>query len=320
MTYKDYYKILGVSPTATQEEIKKAYRKLALKHHPDKAKGTNASGDRFKEINEANEVLSDPEKRKKYDRFGADWKHYEEAGAQPGGFDWSKYAANQGGQGQRMHREEFDATFADENVGDLFELLFGQHGGQPRGRKSAAVRGEDLRAETTLTLEEAFHGTTRFIEIHGQTIKVILKPGVADGQVLRVAGKGGMGRNGAPNGDLYLTVSIAPHPVFRRTGNDLHRNIPVELYTAVLGGKTQISTLNGTVKVAIPRGAHNGTELRLKALGMPVYGKKNEFGNLFLKVEVQMPENLGDEELELFRKLAALRKGTSAQEIADRDV
>ena len=255
MTYKDYYKVLGVSATATPEEIKKAYRKLALRHHPDKAKGPNASGDRFKEINEANEVLSDPEKRKKYDRFGADWKHYEEAGAQPGGFDWSKYAAGQGEQQQGMHREEFDATFADEGVGDLFELLFGQHGGQPRGRRSTAVRGEDLRAETTLSLEEAYHGSMRLIEIHGQTIKVLLKPGVADAQVLRVAGKGGMGRNGGPNGDLYLTIAIAPHPVFHRTGNDLHRNIPVELYTAVLGGKTQISTLKGTVKVGIPKEA-----------------------------------------------------------------
>jgi curved DNA-binding protein len=307
MTYKDYYKILGVGTTATPEEIKKAYRKLAFKHHPDKTKGDKAAEEKFKEINEANEVLSDPEKRKKYDQFGAEWKHYEEAGAQPGGFDWSKYAAGQGGQAQRMSREEFDATFADEGVGDLFELLFGQHRGQRRGGRSAAVKGENLEAETTLSLEEAYHGATRIIQLHGQTIRVTIKPGIADMQVLRVAGKGGAGRNGGANGDLYLTIRIAPHPVFHREGGDLHRHSSVDLYTAVLGGKTEVKSLKGTVKVDIPKETLNGTELRLVGLGMPVYGKKNEFGNLFVKFDIRIPEHLSEQEIELFRKLATLR-------------
>jgi curved DNA-binding protein len=308
VTYKDYYKVLGVGTTATPEEIKKAYRKLALKHHPDKAKGNKASEEKFKEINEANEVLSDPEKRKKYDRFGADWKHYEEAGAQPGGFDWSKYAASQSGQSHRVSREEFDETFADEGAGDLFELLFGQHGGQRRGSRSAALKGDNLDAETTLSLEEAYHGSTRIIQLHGQIIRVTIKPGIADMQVLRVAGKGSAGRNGGPNGDLYITIKVAPHPVFHRRGNDLHRNFSVELYTAVLGGKTQVTTLNGTVKVDIPKETMNGTELRLLGLGMPVYGKKNEFGNLFVKADIRIPDHLREQEIDLFKKLAALRE------------
>jgi curved DNA-binding protein len=308
VTYKDYYKILGVGTKATQEEIKKAYRKLALKHHPDKTKGNKAAEEKFKEINEANEVLSDPEKRKKYDQFGADWKQYEQAGAQPGGFDWSKYATGQGEQSRRMNREDFDATFADEGVGDLFEMLFGQHRSQRRGGRNPAVKGEDLDAEATLSLEEAYSGATRLIQLHGQTIRVTFKPGIADMQVLRVAGKGRVGRSGGPNGDLYLTTKIAPHPVFLRRGNDLHRTIFVELYTAVLGGKTQVNTLKGTVKVDIPRETSNGTELRLLGLGMPVYGKKNEFGNMYVKVEVRIPDHLTAQEIDLFKSLAALRE------------
>ncbi len=307
MTYKDYYKVLGVEKTATPEDIKRAYRKLALKHHPDKTKGNKAAEEKFKEINEANEVLSDPEKRKKYDQFGAEWKQYEQTGGKPGGFDWSKYAAGQGGQGRRVSREEFDETFGDGGVGDLFELLFGQRGGRGRGGGRAAVTGENLEAETTLSLEEAYHGTTRLIQLHGQTIKVTIKPGVVDTQVLRIAGKGGAGRNGGPNGDLYLTIRIALHPVFLRRGDDLHRTISVDLYTALLGGKTQVETLKGWVKMNIPKETQNGTELRLLGLGMPVYGRKNEFGNLFVKVDIKVPEHLTEKEFELFKQLAALR-------------
>lgn len=306
MNYKDYYKVLGVPSTATQEEIKKAYRTLALKYHPDKTKGDKSAEDKFKEINEANEVLSDPEKRKKYDQFGADWKHYQEAGAQPGGFDWSKYAAGQGGQTRRMSPEEFSAMFGEEGAGNIFELLFGQRGGSRRGRRSAAIPGEDLNAETTLTLEEAYKGSTRLIRLDGQTIKVTIKPGIADGQDLRIPGKGGPGINGGPAGDLYLTIRISPHRDFERKGNDLYRDLPVDLYTAVLGGKTQVRTLKGAVKVNIAKGTQNGTELRLKGLGMPVYGKKDEYGHLIVKVVIQIPQHLSDVEVEMFKKLASM--------------
>jgi len=307
MIYKDYYKDLGVSKTATPAEIKKAYRTLANKYHPDKAKGDKAAEDKFKEINEANEVLSDPVKRKKYDQFGADWKHYEESGAQPGGFDWSKYA-NAGGQAHRTSMHESDATFADLGVNDLFEMLFGQRSGQQTGRRGVAIRGEDLETSTILSLEEAYHGTTRIIQLRSQTIKVTIRPGVADQQMLRIAGKGDTSRGGGPSGDLYLTVRIAPHPEFHRTGNDLHCDLPVELYTAVLGGETQIKTLKGSVTVKIPKGTPNGKELRLRGLGMPIYAKKNKFGNLLVKVKVVLPEHLSDEEIGLFSKLAERRK------------
>jgi curved DNA-binding protein len=308
MNIKDYYKVLGVSRTATPEEIKKAYRTLALKYHPDKTKGDKSAEEKFKDLNEANEVLSDPEKRRKYDRFGDDWKHYQETGAQPGGFDWSKYASNSGGKARRMSREDFDETFSGQGVGDLFELLFGQRGGARRGRRSAAVKGEDLDAETTISLEEACNGSTRLIRLDAQTIKVAIKAGITDGQVLRIPGKGGPGYQGGPSGDLYLTIRIMPDPEFDRRGNDLHVDMPVPLYTAVLGGKAQVKTLKGTVKVDIPQGTPNGTVLRLRGLGMPVYGTKNESGNLFVKVLIQIPEHLSTEETELFRKLATLRE------------
>ena len=308
MTYKDYYRVLGVDRTATPADIKKAYRKLAVRYHPDKTKEDKAAEEKFKDINEANEVLSDPEKRKKYDQFGEDWKQYQESGAQPGGFDWSKYAGDRSGQARQMSREEFDSMFGGEGVGDLFDLLFGQRGRQSRGRRSAVIKGEDLDAETTLSLEEAYHGATRLIRIGGQTIKVTMKAGIADEQVLRIPGKGGEGLNGGPNGDLYLTIKLAPHPEFERHGNDLYRDMAVDVYTAVLGGKAQVKTMNGMVKVDIPKGTQNGKTLRLRGLGMPVYGKKSEYGSLFVKVVIQIPQHLSEEEIDLFRKLAALQK------------
>ncbi len=305
MNYKDYYSILGVSKTATPEEIKKAFRTLAMKYHPDKTKGDRAAEEKFKDINEANEVLSDPEKRKKYDRFGEDWQHFQERGGQPGGFDWSQYASG-GGGARRMSPEEFEGMFGEQGTGNLFEFLFGQRGGSRRGRRTAAMKGDDLSGETTLSLEEAYHGTTRLIGIDGQTIRVTIKPGIADGQILRIAGKGYPGMGGAPNGDLYLTVRISSHPEFRREGDDLHVDMPVDLYTAVLGGKTQVRTLKGAVKVDIPGGTQNGKVLRLRGLGMPVHGKRNEFGNLLVRVVIQIPEHLSDQEIELFKKLAAM--------------
>jgi curved DNA-binding protein len=308
MTFKDYYKILGVGKTATQDEIKKAYRKLANKYHPDKTKGDKAAEEKFKEINEANEILSDPAKRKKYDQFGADWKHYEEAGQQPGGFDWSKYTGGHAGQGRTMSQEEFSAMFGDEGAENIFETIFGQHTGGRGGRRSRVSKGEDFEAETTLSLEEAYHGSARLLKINDQTIKISMKPGIADGQVLRVAGKGGRGSNGGPNGDLYITVRIAPHAEFQRRGNDLYCDKPIELYTAVLGGKARIKTIKNTVNIDIPMGTPNGKVLRLLGLGVPVYGTKNEFGNMYVTVVIQLPDHLNEEEIDLFRKLAALQK------------
>jgi curved DNA-binding protein len=308
MNYIDYYKVLGVSPTATTDEIKKAYRRLAVRFHPDKTRGDKAASEKFVEINDANQVLSDPEKRKKYDQFGADWKRYEEAGAQQGGFDWSKYASGSSAHKQRMSADEFDSMFTAGDDIDLFELLFGERGGRRQGRRNAAFNGEDLNAETTVSLEEAYHGSTRLIGLDGQTIKVTIPPGIADGQVLRIAGKGMDGMNGGQKGDLYLTVKIAPHPEFQRKGNDLYRHVPVGLYTAVLGGKALVKTLKGAVKVDIPKETPNHKVLRLRGLGMPVFGKNNEQGSLFVSVDIQMVDHLTRQETELFEKLSALRK------------
>jgi curved DNA-binding protein len=211
MNYKDYYKVLGVSETATSAEIRKAYHKLAIQYHPDKTKGDRAAEEKFKAINEANEVLNDADKRKKYDRLGVDWKHYKEAGAQSGGFDWSKYANERGRQTHHMSSEEFNTMFAGEGVGDLFELLFGQQNGQRGGRRKTAYKGEDLEAEIKLSLEEVYLGTIRLIQLNGQKIRVTIKAGTGDQQILRIAGKGGAGVNGGPGGDLYVTISIASH-------------------------------------------------------------------------------------------------------------
>ncbi|RPI05469.1 MAG: J domain-containing protein [Ignavibacteriae bacterium] len=309
MNYKDYYKDLGLATTATSAEIKKAYRRLANKYHPDKTKGDKTAEEKFKEINEANEVLSDPVKRKKYDQFGADWKQYEAAGARPGGFDWSKYSGDRGGQTHRTGTQESGSMFTDDGVGDLFDMLFGQHGtGQRRGRRSVEVKGDDLTTETTLSLEEAYHGTTRLIQLNNQTIKVTIKRGVADRQMLRITGKGGRGFNGGPNGDLYITINVALHPEFQRQGNDLSCERPIDLYTAVLGGKARIKSLKDTVNVDIPQETANGKMLRLLGLGMPVYGTKNEYGNLYVTIILQLPDHLNEQEIELFKKLSALRK------------
>jgi curved DNA-binding protein len=308
MNYKDYYKVLGVSQTATADEIKKAYHKLAVRYHPDKTRGDKTANEKFIEINEANQVLGDPEKRKKYDQFGADWKQYEQAGAEQGGFDWSKYANAGNAQKQRMNPEEFESMFADGSDIDLFELLFGERNRKRQGRRSATIRGDDLNAETTLSLEEAYHGSTRLIQLDSQKIRVTIPPGIISEQVLRIAQKGLPGPNGGSKGDLFLSVKIAPHPEFHRKGNDLYRDFPVELYTAVLGGKTLVKTLKGAVKVDIPKGTPNHKVLRLHGLGMPVADKKDAFGDMFVTIDIQLPIDLTTEETGLFGKLAAMRK------------
>jgi curved DNA-binding protein len=308
MNYKDYYSILGVSKEATPDEIRKSYRKLALRYHPDKTKGDKAANEKFMEINEANQVLSDPEKRKKYDQFGNDRKQYEESGGQPGGFDWSKYASPEGAQEHRMSADEFESMFSAGDGADIFELLFGRHDARRQGKRGTAFKGEDLNAQTTISLDEAYHGAARLIRLDGQTIRVTLGPGINDQQVLRIPGKGMPGIGGGQPGDINLTVSIAPHPEFRRKGNDLHTEIPVELYTALLGGKALVKTPQGAVKVNIPKETPNHKVLRLRGLGMPVFGEKEAFGDLFVTVDIQLPTHLSLEESELFGKLAALRK------------
>ncbi len=322
MQYKDYYKILGVGRNASQDEIKKAYRKLAVKYHPDKTEGDKKAENKFKEISEAYEVLKDPAKRKKYDRFGQNWKQYQEAGAGAGGFDFSDFMKQGGsGRGRGRDRQEqsssYGDTFSFEEVftggrgrsgfSDFFETLFGEEfrsaRARPRGGSTASMRGQDVTAETTLTLEEAYYGTARIIQMDGKKVRVNIKPGIRDNQTLRLPGKGVPGAGGGQAGDLYLKINITQHPVYKRDGDDLYMDVKVDLYTAVTGGKTEVETLKGKVKVDIPKKTQSGKVLRLPKLGMPVHNKPGEYGDLYVKVHIQIPDDLTEEDVKKFEHL-----------------
>lgn len=302
MDYKDYYKILGVGRSASQDEIKKAFRKLAVKYHPDKNPGDKAAEEKFKEITEAYEVLGKEDSRRKYDELGANWKQYENAGfGGGGGFQGF------GGQGFSASgfSEFFDRFFGGHggsfNFGDMGG--FGNFGGR-RGR-SRAMRGQDVSASLNLTLREAYSGSQRLINVGSQTIKVSIKPGVKDGQTLRVKGKGAQGVNGGENGDLLMKISIAKDAEYQRSDDDLIKNINVDIYTAILGGKVAVETMKGTVNVPIKPQTQNNSVLRLKGLGMPHYGQEGE-GVLLLKVQLSLPEKFSEKELELIRQAGML--------------
>jgi curved DNA-binding protein len=307
MNYQDYYKVLGVDKKATTEQIKKAYRKLARQYHPDVNPGNPEAERKFKEANEAHEVLSDPEKRKKYDQFGADWQRYQQAGADPrggqpgGGFDWSQYTQGRGGpEGGNPFGEGADFS-------DFFGSLFGDMGGGggPRGTRPGA--GADYQAELELSLEEAYHGGPRTITVHGRNLRLTIQPGVADGQTIRLRDQGGPGRNGGPSGSLLITFRIRPDARYARTGNDLTQDVPVSVYKAVLGGEQTVDTLSGPVKIKLKPETQNGTRLRLRGKGFPVYKQPGEFGDLYLRLTLTVPQNLTASEKALFEQLAALR-------------
>lgn len=319
MEYKDYYKILGVSKNASQDEIKKAYRKLAVKYHPDKNSGDKTAEAKFKEINEAHEVLGDAEKKRRYDELGSNWNAYQGSGQQgQGGFDWGKYQqkyGSQGGQSYSTNFGDFSSAFGGGGGGgfsDFFEAFFGGAGfggGKQRSSgKRQALKGEDMQAELQVTLEDAYNGTEKVFEIGGQTIKLKLKKGVSDGQVLKLAGKGYPGHNNGQNGDLLLTIKVAKHPLYNRIDDDLYMDLPLDIFTAVLGGKLDLSTLKGKIKITIPPETSNGKTLRLGGLGMPKYGKDSQHGDLFVKIDLETPKNLTPEEKKLFEKLAEMRK------------
>jgi curved DNA-binding protein len=312
--YKDYYKILGVDKKASQEEIKKAYRKLARKYHPDVNPNDKEAEAKFKDLNEANEVLSDEEKRKKYDTLGADWNRYQQAGGAPGGggFDWSKYAQQGGGGGGYTRYEgNMEDLFGDGGFSDFFSTFFGGAGGggsRQRARGgNMAFAGQDYTAELHLSLQEAFTGAKKTITVHEKNLRITIHPGVEDGQTIRLKGNGGPGVNGGENGDLYITLRIDPEPDYTRKGNDLYIETQVSVYKAILGGEQVIDTLSGSLKIKIKPETKNGTLLRLKGKGFPVYRREGEAGDLYVKINVQLPENLSAQEKELFSQLAKLR-------------
>ncbi len=303
MEYKDYYKILGVDKSAGPDEIKKQYRKLAKQYHPDKNPGDKAAEERFKSISEAYEVLSDAEKRKKYDELGANWKQYEHAFSGAG----QSYRA---GKGQSEFGGDFGSFFGGSSgFSDFFEAFFGSGFQGFGGQTPTQRKGSNLSASMEISLGEAWSGTTRLIRVGEQTLKVPVKPGVKDGQVLRLKGKGYPGHNGGASGDLLITVNILPDSTFERREDDLLAELAVDFYTAALGGKVIFQTLKGPVNVPVPAGTQSGAILRLKGLGMPKAGDVGDCGNLLLKVKIVLPENMGYEEKQLLAQARSKRTG-----------
>ncbi|MDQ3291675.1 MAG: J domain-containing protein [Bacteroidota bacterium] len=303
MEYKDYYKILEVDKNASKEEIKKQYKKLARKYHPDVNPGNKEAEEKFKAINEAHEVLSDEEKRKKYDTLGADWQRYQQAG-QAGGFDWSQYAQQGGNPGRGFY--SFTDEGDDGDFSDFFSSIFGNTRSGNR-RSSMRSKGQDFSAELTVFMEEAYHGVKKTFTLHDKNLRINIKPGVKDGQVIRLKGNGGPGRNGAEPGDLYITLRVPPDPRFTREGDDIYVDAQVPVYRAALGGDILVDTLGGQLKLKIKPETKNGTLLRLKGKGFPVYNQPGQFGDLYVKVVLQIPEGLTDKERDLFKQLAQLR-------------
>ena len=313
MEYKDYYSILGVTKSASQAEIKKAYRALAKKYHPDKTKGDKAAEEKFKDISEAYEVIGDEEKRKQYDQLGANWRQYQQAGG-PGFGEQRRGQQYYGGQpGGGFRGFEGDAGTFGGGFSDFFEQFFGGGGGfgQQAGR-GHAPKGQDYEAEMDITLQEAYHGTARLLTLHNQQLRITTKPGVTDGQVLRIKGKGGPAPGGGTSGDLYIKVIVKPDPDFERKGNDLYTTLPLDMYTAILGGDAQVRTMSGQLKLKIPAGTQNDKTLRLRGKGMPVYGKPDQHGDLYVKIHVKLPTSLSAEETELLQKLRDMQQAKTA--------
>ena len=290
MDFIDYYKVLEIDKKASEDDIKKAYRKLARKLHPDLNPDDKDAQKKFQRINEANEVLSDPEKRKKYDQYGKDWQHADQFEQQRK----SQQNSSRGG-GQQFTGDEGDFS-------GFFESMFGGSG----GRSQAKFRGQDYNSELQLGLTDAMETHQQTISVNGKNIRITIPAGIENGQVIKLKGYGAPGVNGGPAGDLFITFSIANHADFKRLGNDLHTTANIDLYKAVLGGETTIDTLKGKVKLTVNPETQNGTKVRLKGKGFPVYKKEGEFGDLYISYEVKLPTKLTDQQKALFTELSKL--------------
>ena len=300
MAYIDYYNILGVSKDASQDDIKKAFKKLARKYHPDLNPNDPDAHRKFQEINEANEVLSDPEKRKKYDEYGENWNHADEYEAQ------QQYARGNGGNGN-FHSSFWSSDGEGMNgsgFSDFFEQMFGsRRGGRER---QYGYRGQDYAAELHLSLTDAAETHKQILTVNGKKLRITVPAGVADGQTIKLAGQGGEGANGGPAGDLYITFVIDNNTRFKREGDDLYTTVPLDLYTAMLGGEVIVDTLNGKVKLKVAEGTQNGTKIRLKGKGFPVYKQEGAFGDLIITYNITIPTHLTDKQKDLLRQIQTL--------------
>ena len=329
MEFKDYYATLGVGKTATDKEIKQAFRKLARKHHPDVNPGDKAAESKFKEINEAYEVLGDPPKRKKYDELGANWRAYEQAertgGPNPFAGQWNVNVG--GGQGgfRTMTQEEMEEMFGDQNpFSDFFTTFFGGGfggGTSARGGRTRSRKGRDVEHEIELSLDDAYHGATRRLSLkhdgHTRTVDVRIPAGVGDGSRVRISGEGEPGIGGAASGDLYLRIRLSTHPLFERKGRDLYVKVPLPVTTAVLGGEVEVPTIAGkSVRLRIPAVTQNGQVFRLKGYGMPAVNKNDDKGDAYARVEVQLPTQLTPEERSHYEALAKLGDGAASKHSA----
>jgi curved DNA-binding protein len=303
MDYIDYYKILDITKSATEAEIKKAYRKLARKYHPDLNPNDKEAEKRFKEINEANEVLSNPENRKKYDKYGKDWKHadeFEKAGYDPNQQQYSR----QQQQGGNQDFSGFGGDFSGSDFSDFFNSMYG---GGRSSRSQSKYRGQDFNAELQLDLASAYTTHKQSLTVNGKNIRITIPAGVENGQIIKIPGHGGPGANGGPNGDLYITFNIENNSDFKREGNNLYSYVDLDLFTAILGGETFVNTFDGKVKIKVPAETQTGTKVKLKGKGFPVYKKENQFGDLYITYSIKMPTKLSQKEKELFEELAKIR-------------
>ena len=294
MEFIDYYRILGVDKNASDEDIKKAYRKLARKLHPDLNPNDKEAHHKFQQINEANEVLGDPEKRKKYDQYGKDWQHADQ-------FEQQRQSRQQ--QSYYSGSEYFSGE-DDSDFSSFFESMFG--GGGRRSRQ-AKFRGQDYRAELKLNLVDAMETHPQTLTVNGKNIRITIPAGVENGQVIKLKGYGAPGANGGPSGDLFITFVILPHPHFKRSGNDLYTTANIDLYTALLGGETTIDTLKGKVKLKVNPETQPGTKIRLKGKGFPVYKKEGQAGDLYVTYEIKLPTNLTEKQKALLTELRNLK-------------
>lgn len=298
MDFIDYYKTLELTKTASQDDVKKAYRKLARKYHPDLNPNDKEAEKKFKEINEANEVLSHPENRKKYDEYGKDWKHAE------------AYEAAKQQQGSSQRRG--GPTFQQANEGDFSDFFETMFGGQRRQQNPTRFRGQDVNAEVHLKLRDIYTTQKQVLNVNGKNLRLTFPAGIENGQSIKIAGHGTAGVNGGPNGDLYITFTIENDTPFKRDGNNLYKDVPLDLYTALLGGDLVVDTFDGKVKLKVPPETQSGTVVKLKGKGFPVYKKEGEFGDLYLNYQVKLPTQLTEKEKEVLSQLKSMRTHENA--------